>query len=344
MASISSKLVLFMLVLTMIKTATSTFPPGFEIPSAKATPLSKNSPNKPYSVCSKVWSVDSTICNPDRLMTYQQHDSTEVKTESTKTIEESTATQQIVNTLAAKNSYQYLARRLLPTATISAAETVSILQPFNDSRVMTLFKSQSDTCLTHMLKVRAAALCYICSNENAKYFANGKAVVSQADCGLMLNACLPFFKTASVLMESSSNYAKSLKERSASNWALGDSIIELNNQLKRANLPYLISQYETSTNASSKLQVGNQICARTFRLHKDPIFAAMENMVKQLNELLAMGGGRVLQLTTEGDPFVGDVTILQPTDNMFVSYDGTQGSTLANTVSSVPMNLSMIFP
>lgn len=233
------------------------------------------------------------------------------------------------------------------------ARAVEFLKPFaNDSHILA-YTSSMTACNQYMNKTRSATLCYICSSQNSKFFTNRKAVISQADCSTMLSKCFFFFNITIELFGVARDFLENIGSQNTSNWQQLGSFIKTNYAyMEKSGIPSLLSSYKKSIDQIQKQKSANQICARSFRLHKDPIFGAVEGLMESVQFLLnsssissSTSTARGMQITSSvQDPFIGDVAILQPSDNMFVSYDGTQGSTLSNTGGYTPMNLSLIFP
>ena len=201
-------------------------------------------------------------------------------------------------------------------------------------------------CWNHLNHIRDVATCFVCAKENRKYFHKGKAIVSEADCDKMLVECQDYISLNSDYITSLWNATSELKPDPRK---LGpDSIKEFYAYMKKANVSGLIKAYRTEKrNSKGRRIFGNQICARMMRLTHPPIISAVAQTLETVgNDFGLSDSSRNLEsVTFDGNPFEGDVAILSPVDNMFVSYDGGKG-TGQDVLSGnfKPMNFSVCFP
>ena len=255
---------------------------------------------------------------------------------------------------------------------------LAAVKEIGDPAFVADFLTSTQMCWKRIQKARNATLCYVCSKDNPRYFFAGKAIVSQDDCNSILGSCLRFFSLSVKVIAAAKRFTEELRpctrETPDCDQPKRDSfkayVERTNDGLLKANIPGLITDYSAQVRLLSKQAVGNQICARIIRLHQQPLFINLDVMLSIINyevgkltgsatpadipgpEVYAALAGsvqkgkrRILDGEGEFNPFMGDVSILQQQDNLFVSFDGVQGSSQGvGSTAYTPMNLSTWFP
>ena len=189
-----------------------------------------------------------------------------------------------------------------------------------------VYCSRMDDCWQSLMQARDASLCYVCSKENQRYIYQGKLIVTEEDCGSIMSKCYPFF--ADTLL-----YFDTLKSQRL-NLDAKRKLADLLQNMEKAHLHRLIEKYAFETkHQQDSQQTANQLCARLIRVHKAPLFETIKALQEVVARTSPASGNRVLQCNDQNsnaftDPFIGDVSILRPTDNMFTSFDGAHGTTL----------------
>ena len=329
--------------------------------------------------CVRIWSKEGTACNTAPLISYESTNTSNILKTTTATKAKLSAIPNNIQDSAQCLSLPSLSKRLLQQTVLSPALAQAALfnlAPFTNSTLISAYLNNITSCWGYLEKARNASLCSVCSKNNSQYFFNGKAIVSQADCTSMLNACSSYYDITATLLASANAFTKD-----ASTWigsvSFGANIIQLSgfvtdliDKMFKANLTGLLTSYKSST-GNSKVLTGNKICSRVFRLHQSTLFEVMDKVLAVVNFLVNAISGlvvqtdlaqlkelapapannyvsfnrRVLEDSPEFNPFEGDVVILQPTDNMFVSFDGAQGTqTGTGNTAHTPMNLTTCFP
>ena len=354
--------------------------PLFKLPASVTTISPASSQN-----CPSVWPAQKTNCKISPLISYQTIETTELSSSvsSNKALVKNIGPRVQLATEYTK-AMSSIRRRLLQEGGISiqqANQALTLLAPFRNSALLSNFNDSINTCWSFLEKARNATLCYICSNQNSQYFLNGKAIVSQSDCGKMVTACLNYFDFSSTLLLSSEQFVKSTNTWNARP-SFGANITQLSgfvtslaNLMVKSNLKSLLTSYKVQT-GDDKIRTSNQVCARILRLHQSQLFDSMDQILLIVNFLVkeisrtatiddyppklrlavksrfepsssSQTDRRLLQDTssTENNPFEGDVAVVQSIDNMFVSFDGAQGTSLGTgNTAYTPMNLTTCFP
>jgi hypothetical protein len=221
-----------------------------------------------------------------------------------------------------------------------------------------------NTCWSYLNRARNTSMCYACSQENSKYFANGKAIIGQQDCSNMLTSCLPFFSDVTVYVKNANSVFASTE--SPNNWNAGHLAIlkKLYTGMVNANLTAQISLYKTTTTAKVRTNTGDSICLKLFRLYQSPIFDTIGEMVDAVTTELTKETARSLQGTSSGSSspnsagvsqttsgssdgselFVGDVAIFKTADDGSSILQFSDFSSSPATDGYKPMNLSLAFP
>ena len=308
-------------------------------------------PNEVYrkpneDICRVVWQVEHSMCNGAALIDFAKIDSAEINS--------------AVGTI--KQEMDNLAFKLAnPDSRVSKTsyEGLAFYKRFNDESVRANVVASAQRCANHLTKVRSKALCFVCSGSQQNYFFRSKAIVTQQHCSSMVRECEDFFRYSVDLIQGMAVLGTVLGSAS-SNWG------ELNNgekrkidefneifarfivKLKNAKLVNILAAKGVSA------EVDAQLCARLFMLRKPSFVKIMAFLYSFVNKYIGefvkvadIWSGRKLESTSDfsEQPFEGDVVILRPTDNMFTSFDGVQGSSLSNDNSaSKAMNLTTCFP
>lgn len=240
----------------------------------------------------------------------------------------------------------------------SVAKVASIF--VNETVVEESIKNM-EKCWGYLKKARDIAICYTCLPNNEQYFHKGKAIVSEDDCNLMLGDCGSFFKDLILFVESASTLKP--PEVKGNNWRekFEDKIKVIVKSMNKAEISSLFHKFSLESEKPKKQGFANELCARLFRLHRDPLFGLIGDLVAEVKTLFKKEKSefenklddsykkekkRLLSLENLNDnPFSGDVVVYSNADNMFVAYDGSKGSTLENAgKKAAPMNLSLTFP
>ena len=327
------------------------------------------------NVCSKVWEIEGTVCSGKSLLRYQRQETKDISSQCDKTLASLSLLQRTIGKVeqlgilkssrtllfgsSTRQSGISVERRLQYLRLLNSS--LSELRIFKDKRFLNQFKFRMDSCWVKLQRARNASLCHTCSKSNSQYYFNGKAIVSQDDCSDIVKSCAFFFKSAVNIIESAKNFFENEKTIKTTD-IYKIQIENLDKELVRSNLKSLLNNFSMQVNDTTQMQqVSDEICARVFQLHTDPLFETVKTVLKEVEEEVKATISVVDGTSTKGseppripnhffslpdnNPFTSDIVVFRQADNIFVSFDGNLGTKIhANSGSVRPMNLTLDFP
>ena len=324
--------------------------PLFDQMEPKLVPL--NHPSQYHAnTCGGMWKRDKVCCSFSTIEQWTKTDTQKIKNA---TLIFSKLTQKIADRV-----------KSLPDGLTKAIslQNLTFLKRLQDESWN--ISAETQQCFEHLTAMRRSAICSICSANFKQYLVENKAAISKEDCKATIHKCASVIKESAFLISGFKNFTekpglksffaqpefKNVKDR-------------INNFLNSQNLKTLTKIIDrNSTESNGLLPV--QICETFLTLVRPTMFNSVNNILSildtHLTEMLqAVANARMLKLRfaspsrnlqddsslVQTDFVKPDtVVLLKPSDNLFTSVDGRQGTTLhQESTSQKPMNLSLIFP
>lgn len=158
-----------------------------------------SSPQNNSQHCGNEWATYGTCCDPSTLTTYATNaqQSLAASANSVKSLVGK------INTVLTSigNAVNPIYTRL--SGNTSLYDVLTQFYNFTAS-INTLSAQTNETiqsCLNTMTSIRSASLCGACSGRSARYFSNGKAMVSQSDCLAVTKTCQPLWRISVTLID-----------------------------------------------------------------------------------------------------------------------------------------------
>ena len=325
------------------------------------------------NTCGGLWSREGTVCDKSKLLDHYNIQTTKIN--------ESLAYIKKIATILHSLNKALSKEKILDTGRISTEEKASIIEWANLASHEKLL-GNADKCWNYFKAVRSSALCYVCSANNYNYFFNSKALITEDDCGNMIDNCQDHFHNIISIIRATIASLKALHhlKRSYSKVKLRvpQSPLEMlavriknvfRTQKEKVNIiKYLLTYTE---GILTKQTSRDQLCGHFFRVIAEPSILILRdlarssvmkmlpivNVLTRIDSNISNWGKSARKLAGSIDnnvfnsekdveaAFTSDTVIMKKSDNMFSAYDGAKGTTLAQLNPDVKfMPLDSLFP
>ena len=325
------------------------------------------------NTCGGLWSREGTVCDKSKLLDHYNTEKTKIK-ESLDYIKKIVA-------LLHRLDKALSSEKIMDTDQISTEEKASILDWANPASHQKLLDN-ADKCWTYFQGMRSSALCIVCSANNYIHYFNNKALITEDDCGKMIDNCQDHFDNTISIIRATMASLKALLHVKMSKFKemLNGRHLQLEVLAKRIEVVFraqkdkvdIIKFLFTYTEGILTKQTSrDQMCGHFFRVTAKPAILIIRDLARStvmkmlpvvtlINTIdsdisnwiksARMLGGSIDDnvLDSEEDvenAFTSDTVIMKKSDNMFSAFDGAKGTTLGQLNPDVkPMSFDSLFP
>ena len=308
-------------------------------------------PGKDMQTCQGLWGREGYGCDKSKLIQYSNQDKEKMMNYSKESFTFVQSMKSILNSS-------------LGIFTDADKAALAIAEKELAGEALERLSNESDRCWRAMGQIRSAALCTICSARNYECFQGRRGLITPRACTFILYSGCEYLFSKILLLSRSlkqtwDSLAKTLK--------IDKEFRDLKDAEEINGNRELLALLERKESASSPEQmeaISAVICDKTLQITAVPILykllrshgsslELLTNAFKKLKEqglpssrLLRPSNWRAMQATNPPVSFASDqeVLVMVPTDNMFSSFYGTDGSLELGLSKHRAMNLSLEFP
>jgi hypothetical protein len=279
-----------------------------------------------------------------------------------------------------KREVRCLEENNLRCSNITGRKELEFLVKLLDEQKMVNFHDALWKCTNHLKVVRNSALCSICAGDSRDYFfqLTDKAAVSMPACVAMMGNCDNFFNKTMSLVKGSMKLGRRTANLIEDEDQHAKWIATLSDKVDTTEIIQGLARLNDTLSRTEKDNIYSSLCGYLFRLVKKPMVEELVPLIEYLSrKLLAIlddfssaraqeealasralfgrneasrelvyGNSNPLARNLTGEGLLeGDASVLKPTDNIFTSFEGSQGSSQFHEHHPTrPMNLSLTFP
>ena len=336
---------------------TKTLLPGIPIDAILSTP---EGPGIDKTTCQGLWGQKGFLCDKPKLIDFDQ----KAKKQLFSTL---TLYRGLLDNLAKINV-------LAKSQSSLKAENKEILAKLTSDGHQASAKANADECFAFYAAARSSSLCSRCALDQADHLVKiggeNKFAVSENFCSRMMAECEPHLSDLADISGLFKPKTGPISELSKLvNVSHMPKLMTADKKLQFKEILSALSSWKEATSDASKTNLSDRICAMTVSLSKEALLIAyvhqlsdvLDRLLHNLNQIgstiktisRSLGQFGIFSMYRSlGETCAdfaqtgGDVAVLRPTDNMFTSFDGIQGSPLAveNTGNAKAMNMSVCFP
>jgi hypothetical protein len=249
----------------------------------------------------------------------------------------------------------------------------SFLATFAKKNSSKILSEAVEKCSEHIIKVRTASICSVCSANSAQYFIGSKALITHEDCADLLIPCFPLFDNMISVIEGFSKIVSfisgrfergQLKETKVTN-ARKKEKISKNKLMRIKGLQILLEEYKNpSISPSEYTKMLEGICGAFFTLTKispieriSPMYRGLTNLLmdqaRSIADFVNNDGERDLEERVQSVPSSAipsdiETTISSPTKRTSApapnsNWDSTTTSSSTQTTQQDAITLSSTF-
>ena len=323
----------------------------------------------PQNVCNSMWQTTKTCCGYDSLKEWVDRDKSEL-------IDSSKKLKKVLENVNERISWLQV-----KVAKLIAKHKLLFLTEFGSIEYGVRLLNSYERCRNYTIETRASAVCFLCAGNFQEFQTKSRAAVNMDACSNMHKSCREYFIKMATFLESVGRMVE-IKDKSMDELNAPDLkwYTDLKDQLSQSAFLPLIKRVndENKLTDLQKDALIIKLCTMVYKVVKRPFLMQLNsifvrllpqvvNLVKHLGDDSAeQEGPRLLKVKATSESrllhgqsedkkieaedvagmFTSDtIVLLKPTDSMWTSFEGVDGSSLAIENSHLkPMNMSTKFP